>query len=716
MDIDRADPDFLKEVLDIWSSVLSVPAQEVSPDDDFFAAGGSSLLAARIQLLLRERLGVTVPLSRLLDAPTPRGMASLAAELPRVTAVETEAERDGDAPDRGRLGPLSSGQERLWFMHQLKPQSAFYNVPLAIRLRGELDLPALTAALDALLVRHEVLRTRITADEGHPVADIIDVQAELPLTDLSGLPGPDREREVTRLSEAAARLPFDLAAGPLLRSSLLRLSATEHVLVLVAHHIAYDAASQRILFDELTSAYRAARGGGAGVVAEPLPAQFGDFADWQRREAGSPAAARQLAYWKGVLADAPEASGLPPDHPRPSDPTFAGAVHRFALPQDLPPGVLALAREHRATPFMVLLAAFSSLLGAYSESEDVVIGVPAMNRGASRFQELIGFFINTLPLRCDLSGDPSFADLIDRVRETCISAYEHQDVPFEALVDHVRPRRDLSRAPIVQVLASWEEESAEPVFEGLETTVSGIPTQSSKLDLSLFLRATADGVSGAVEYATDLYDARTIGKFADGFVATLTAAVRAPHTKLSALPLLSAQERDHILHRWNPTPTPHTPTTIHDLITQQAHRTPNATAIHTPTHTLTYHQLLTQAHHLAATLQHHGTTPHHTIGILAPRTPHLITALLATLLTGAHYTPLDPDYPPQRLTHIINTTHITTLLTHPPHPHITTPHHTTTIPITTPHNPTHTYTPPTTHPHDLAYIIHTSGSTGTPKG
>ncbi|MEY9947172.1 amino acid adenylation domain-containing protein [Kitasatospora sp. GAS1066B] len=703
-------------VLEIWADILATTPDELSADDDFFDIGGSSLAAAGIQLLIRERLGVSVPLGRLLDGPTPRGMATAVTDARRTTgstdALATEPAAAPPGHTTGHPRGLSSGQERLWFLHRLMPESAFYHVPLTLRLAGELDVEALSAALDEVLQRHEVLRTAVVSEQGRPVAEVRHAQVGLPVIDLSSLPPDEREARLGQLTRDEALRPFDLTTGPMLRAGLLRLSPDDHLLVLVVHHIAYDGASQSILFRDLSHAYRRALGGHAPM--QPLPAQYGDYVEWQRSRRGSAQTDRQIEFWRERLDGTCDILALPTDRPRPAHQSFRGAVLRFALPADLSAAVLRLARAQRSTPFMLLLAAFSGVLGAYSGTEDVVIGVPAMSRGASEFQDLIGFFINTLPLRCDLSGDPSFAELLGRVRETCISAYEHQDVPFETLVEQLRPQRDLSRAPIVQVLASWEEEAPQPEFEGLQATLSSIRTDSTKLDLSLFLRPTANGIAGAFEYSTDLFDERTVQNFADSLVAALTAVVADPQTRLHEVPLLSAAERDRVLHHWNDTTTPTPTTTVHDLVITQAHRTPDATAVRTPTTTLTYRQLLDDAHHLAATLQHHGARPGTTIGILAPRTPQLVTALLATLITGAAYTPLDPEYPANRLHHMIQTSHITTVLTHHNHPHITDHFTGTLIPIDT-HHP-HTPTPTTTHPQDLAYTIYTSGSTGTPKG
>ncbi|MGW3962968.1 non-ribosomal peptide synthetase [Amycolatopsis sp. NPDC005003] len=698
-----------RRIAEIWASVLGIEMGEIADDDDFFELGGNSLLAARIQLLIAERFSVRVALDAILAAPTVREVAQLVAGQPRQSRPSPVPEVAEDEP-----GVLSPGQERLWFLRQLDPESPFYHVVPAIELRGELSVPALEAALLHVFTRHEVLRTVFPVANGSPVATVLPPGVVLQLLDLSGLPPSLRDGEVSRLQHDLAVRPFDLATGPITRTALVRLADDEHRLVVVVHHIAFDGASQGILMRDLTDAYRRYRAGSTDMPERPR-VQYQDFARWQRARLSGSGADEDIAFWTRRLAGAPAAIELPSDRPRPARQSFAGDLYQFSLPGEVRSGLPALCREHRVTPFMVLLTAFSVVLSAYGETKDVVVGAPAMSRGEQRFGDLIGFFINTIPLRCDLTGAPTFAELLRRVRETCFEAYAHQEIPFEKLVEALRPPRDPSRAPLVQVLMSWEDRQATPAFDNLRTKVYGVPTDTSKLDLSLFVQARPDVITATVEYATDLFDEATIRNLTSSFVSVLGAAVATPDRAVAELPLLSSAAQEQVLHGRHTTVVANGPANVAELVVRQAAVHPARVAVRAPGLELTYAQLLDEAHGMAATIQRHVPRPETPVGILARRSPQLVVAMLATLLAGHPYLPLDPEYPSRRLRYMIADSGTTVLLSDADHPGVTTGFAGATVPLVLGGADTG-FRPPGTHPGALAYLIYTSGSTGTPKG
>ncbi|MEY9946724.1 amino acid adenylation domain-containing protein [Kitasatospora sp. GAS1066B] len=714
-----------------WSEVLGIDT--IGVHDNFFHLGGHSLLATQVTSRLRRTLGVELPVRALFTAPTP---AQLAAVIEELESAETSRITPA-ARDRGPL-PLSFAQQRLWFLDQLDPARAEYLIPFALRITGPLDTDALRAALHGLVARHEVLRTRFTTGAEGP-AQLIDPPAEplpaepLPAEpllaeplladhDLRRLPDPaEREAAARRLVEAEACRPIELSTGPVLRTLLIRLAEQESILVVTVHHIAFDGWSVTVLSRELTELYAAAQQQRAAELPA-LPVQYADYAVWQREWLTGDTLEQQLAYWRGRLADI-EPLELPTDHRRPAQRTGEGATIAFAVPAELSERLRTTAAGHGASLFMTLLAAFQLLLARYSAQQDITVGTPIAGRNRAEVEEMIGFFVNTLVLRTDLSGDPTFAELLDRVKETALGAYEHQDLPFERLVEELAPQRDLSRNPLFQTLFVLQNVPDFDTWQLPGLTVAPIPltAKDAKFDLAMYLSETADGgLEGAIVYSTDLFEAPTMHRLAEHFQHLLTAATARPQTRLSELELLGAAERRRILVDWNDTATAYPDTaTLHSLFEERVACDPDATAVTCGEETLTYRQVNERANRLAHHLRGLDLTPDTPVGVCLERGPDLICALLGILKAGAAYLPLDPEHPAERLAYLVEDTATPLVITH------------TTLsdrlPPTTPRlaldadraalagqptgNPT-----PLAGPDDLCYLIYTSGSTGRPKG
>ncbi|WP_308477855.1 condensation domain-containing protein, partial [Myxococcus fulvus] len=622
------------------------------------------------------------------------------------------------SPRDARL-PLSFAQQRLWLIDQLQPGSAAYNVPLAIHLSGELSLPALQRALDALMERHESLRTSFALHDGQPF-QLIAPSLSLPLTcvDLRQVPVDEREERLTQLSEEAARLPFDLSQGPLIRVALLRADDRKHILLLTMHHIVSDGWSMDVLFRELNALYTAfVRDASAPLSA--LSIQYADFAVWQRQWLQGERLDAQLAYWKEQLAGAPPFLPLPTDFPRPAIQTFRGAVARRSLPLSLLDSLKRLSRKEGTTLFMTLLAGFQVLLRRYSGQTDISVGTPIANRNRAELEGLIGFFVNSLVMRTDVSGAPSFRELLRRVREVALGAYAHQDVPFEQVVEALQPERDPSYSPLFQVmfaLQSGVEQS--PPASALSMESRELRTHTSKFDLIVATVESPEGLDCAVEYNTDLFTPDTIHRMLGHFQTLLTAAAEQPDTRITALPLLTPPERNKVLLDWNKTATEFPRHgCIHELFSVQARATPHALAVRFADESLTYAQLEVQANQLAWHLQSLGVVPDTLVGIYLERSPSLIVAMLACLKAGGAYLPLDTSYPAERLSFmlrdarapiLITTQALSGKLSSESGVHVVALDTQAEVIARQPPR-----APPTsTQPSHLAYAIYTSGSTG----
>ncbi len=460
--------------------------------------------------------------------------------------VMPEPEVVAESVDSSYEFPVTFAQQRLWFLDRLQPGDATYLVPWSYRLRGVLDTRALEQALDTIEQRHEVLRTTFTERDGEPLQVVHSSRSNpLPLIDLGAAAEPEQQARAFIAQEKAN--PFDLAAGPLFRKFLLRLGAQDHVLFLTLHHIISDAWSNGVLARELVSLYRAFASGGHPNLAD-LAIQYGDYAVWQRQFLSGPTLARQVAYWKHKLEGAPAVLDLPVDHPRPAVQSFRGARKQHDLPKGLAASLTALSREQNVTMFMVLLGGFSVMLGRYAGQDEVVVGSPIAGRNRVEIENLIGFFVNTLVLRTSLEGNPTFRELLGRVRETTMEAYAHQDLPFEKLVEELQPERDLSRNPLFQVMLAFQNAGAgELQLAGLEATPFGAGAQTSKFDLTLFATEHPGGLRLTFEYNTDLFEAATIDRMLVHLETLLASAAEAPNTRVGELRMLPEAEQTALL-------------------------------------------------------------------------------------------------------------------------------------------------------------------------
>ncbi|HEY0019293.1 MAG TPA: amino acid adenylation domain-containing protein, partial [Longimicrobium sp.] len=703
---------------DVFADLLRV--ERVGIRAGFFELGGHSLLATRVVSRIRETLGVELPLRALFEGPTVAELAERVeavrrASQPRLQPV-VRAERTGPLP-------LSFAQERLWFLDQLEARSAFYNLPDARRLSGALDVAALEQALGEVVRRHDSLRTTFTEASGGPVQVIAPFGGfVLPVEDLSGLDDDAREADVLRrVAEDAAR-PFDLSAGPLFRASLLRLASDEHVLLICMHHIVSDGWSMGVLFRELAALYGAAVAGTASPLAE-LPVQYADYAVWQRRHLRGEALDRQLGYWTQRLAGAPALLELPTDRPRPAVQSYRGAHEPVALSPALLHRLEALGRREGATLYMVLLGAFQVLLGRYAGSEDVVVGTPIAGRTRREVEELIGFFVNTLVLRTDLGGDPSFREVLRRVRDVTLGAYEHQEVPFERLVAELQPERSLSHAPLFQVMFILQNaDGSGGGLPGLRTRPVEAGADSAKYDLTLALAADEDGFRGVLGYSTELFDRATVRRMLGHLERVLEQVSDDADVRISGLRLLDAAERRTVVEDWNPAIVPDpADACIHQRFQAQAARTPGAVALVSEDEEIGYGALNARANRLAHHLARRGVGPETRVGICLERGPEMVVAILAVLKAGGAYVPLDPAYPAERLSYMLADCGASVLLTQAALRGALSASASVQvvdvdaaraeIAAESAENPERGVPP-----RALAYVIYTSGSTGRPKG
>jgi amino acid adenylation domain-containing protein len=625
-------------------------------------------------------------------------------------------------PREGRL-PLSFAQERLWFIDRLESGSAFYNIPVTWRLGGVLDEAALERALGEIVRRHDSLRTVFTEADGSPVQVIAPFGGfALPVEDLSGLSEADREAAVGRRAGEEARRAFGLAAGPLFRAALLRLGAEDHVLLLSMHHIVSDGWSMGVLYRELSALYAAYREGGESPLPE-LPVQYADYAVWQREQLAGDALDRQLAHWRERLAGAPELLELPTDHPRPPVQTFRGAHARIELSLALLERLEALGRSEGATLSMTLMGAFQVLLSKYSGSDDIVVGSPSAGRTRKEIEEMIGFFVNTLVLRTDLSGDPSFREVLRRVREATLGAHDHQEVPFERLVAELRPQRSLSHSPLFQVMFALQNAVDRGVaLPGLEASEVEAELASVKFDLFLTAKVTARGLSVRLTYSTDLFERGTAVRMLGHLEGVLEQVAADADVRLSRLELLGEAERVLVLEEWNRTDAEYpADRCIHQLVEAQAARTPGAVAVVCEGQALRYAELNARANRLAHYLRRRGVGPEVRVGICLERSLEMVVALLAVLKAGGAYVPLDPAYPAERLAFTLADSATSVLLTQEklrsllvtePGVHVVVEEEAREeIADQSAEN-----VESRVGPRNLAYLIYTSGSTGIPKG
>jgi amino acid adenylation domain-containing protein len=700
---------------EIWSEVLGL--ERVGVTDSFFALGGHSLLAIQLISRIRGAFGIDLELRSLFERPT---IAGLAEEIERRLGTGSQF----SSPPIERLprngpAPLSFAQQRLWILDHLTPGHPVYNIPFAITIRGALNIAALSASLNEIVKRHEVLRARVIISNGQPqqaIAPALDIP--LPLVDLSNLSYAERYTNARRLATEEGSRQFDLSTGPLLRASLFKLAADEHVLVLTVHHIVFDGWSLEILLRELAAFYKDFSIGNRSTLPE-LPIQYADYASWQRDWLRGDVLERQLGFWRERLKGAPPGLNLPSRQARPAVQTFIGGRLPFALSTDLYERLKTLTRNERATLFMTLLAGFKALLYRYTGETDVMVGTVVAGRNWIETEKLIGFFVNTLVLRTDFSADPSFRTILSRVREVLLEAYAHQDIPFEKVVEELQPERNLSQSPLFQVLFAFHHESASALeVSGLSMDLDQLDTHATKFDLYLSITRSAEGLSGILEYNLDLFDQVTMKRLLEHYRYLLEGTAANPALPISRQPLLLPEEQE-MLKQWNDTAADHPRTqSIHGLFERQAQRTPDALALVWGSERITYRDLDQRANQVAHRLQSLGVGPEVVVAVFMDRTPELVVALLAILKAGGAYLPLDPAYPKERIRFMMEDVNAQVLLTEE-HLRYSLPENNATVLL--PNAPGENRSedenapPCAAGPQNLAYLIYTSGSTGRPK-
>ncbi|MEM7410828.1 MAG: amino acid adenylation domain-containing protein [Myxococcota bacterium] len=714
-----------QKLAEIFADVLG--ESRISATASFFELGGHSLLATRAVSRIREAFSTELPLAALFEEPTVRGLAPRLAEgegaaLPPLERVP----RDGPLP-------VSFAQRRMWLLDRLEPEGrAAYAIPMAARVRGPLDVDAFSRSIDALVQRHETLRTVFATDaSGEPVQVIQDARTAAPVRvasiDLRGLEGQEQQDAIAQELASRTLIPFDLAEGPLLRVALLQVGSEEHVLLAVCHHVIFDAWSRGVLLRELSLLY-AALSHGAPIPLEPLEMQYADFAAWQRGWLSGERLEAERDYWRRALAGAPGLLSLPADRPRPSRPTHRGDRVLLRVPSETSQALSDLASREGATPFMVMLAAFQVLLGRLTGRDDLVVGSPIANRRQQDLEGLLGFFSNTVVLRTDLSGRPTFRDLLGRVRRTALDAYAHQDLPFEELVEILPVERDLSANPLFQVVFTLRNTPRDPVaFEGLSFEPVGAEVPTSKFDLTVLLEETEGGLLGNFEFATDLFERETVEGWRDAYVRLLDAIVADPDARVRDLPTgLPASLRPDPSERPGSAVRALRPDeTLADRFHLRARQQPDAPAVglagESPVETsfLSYGELERRANQLARTLRERGVRAEDRVGLCAERGVHEWVGMLAAWKLGAAYVPLDPSFPEERLAWMVESSRVEWVMTAGAAAADALPAGVTTLALTDPANYAASSEPLDAPPggaEGSAYVLYTSGSTGRPKG
>ncbi|MEW5925951.1 MAG: non-ribosomal peptide synthase/polyketide synthase [Gemmatimonadota bacterium] len=631
----------------IWAAVLGV--ETVGIHDDFFALGGHSLLGARVVSRIRVAFEVELPLRALFEAPT---VAELAGRVEALRGdgsalVAPPVER---AARSGPL-PLSFAQQRLWVVDQLDPGSPAYNMPLALRLRGALDAAVLRACVGELVRRHEALRTVFREHGGSPVQVVRPpAGVELPVLDLRGLPEEAREGRARRLAEEEALRPFDLARGPLLRGTLLRLGAEDHVLCFTMHHVVGDGWSTEIMVRELSALYGAFGRGEASPLPE-LPVQYADFAVWQREWLGGETLEAQVGFWRERLRGAPPLLEVPLDRPRTLARDARAGSHGFTLSPEVARRLRALSRREGATLFMTALAGWQALLARYAGQDDVVVGTPVAGRTRVETEGVVGFFVNMLALRADLGGEPTWTELLGRVREETLGAYAHQDLPFERLVDELGVERSLAHTPLFQVVFALGRSAPGDhlALGGLEIERFAAGGEAAKFDLDLRLAEEGERLGGTLLFRESLFEAATAARMAGHLEVLLGAMAADPARRLSEVSLLLGAERAQVLAASRGEAVGRPPACVHELFAEQAARTPDRTAVAGAGGTLSYADLERRSNRLAHRLRALGVGPEVRVGVCLERTPELVVGVLGVLKAGGAYVPLDPSYPAERL-------------------------------------------------------------------
>ncbi|WP_223153698.1 non-ribosomal peptide synthetase [Bradyrhizobium japonicum] len=634
----------------IWAELLGV--ERIGRNDHFFELGGHSLLAVQMSSRLSQAVGVELPLSTLFARPV---LSDLAASIVELLSCSGPQELPSIAAvSRHEPLVLSFAQQRLWFLAQLNEGSTNYHIPLALRLRGMLDRSAWQRSLNRLFARHEALRSVFVATQGKPRVEVLPPDAGLPIVEHDLRERSDAEAAFLDLCHEEGRTPFDLARGPLIRGRLIRTADEEHVFLLTQHHIVSDGWSMGVLLRELSQLYRAFQAGQDDPLP-PLAIQYPDYAAWQRQWLSGERLQQQAQYWRSALAGTARLV-LPTDHARPAQQSFAAAAVPITVDADLTRELKRLSLQHGSTLFMTVLAAWAAVLSRLSGQDDLVIGVPSANRGHREIEELIGFFVNTLALRLDLSGKPRVSELLERTRRTVLAAQEHQDLPFEQVVEIVQPPRALDHTPLFQVMLAWENNAVGPLdLPGLSVEAAGEEIDQAKFDLELSLGEHGEEIAGTLGYATALFDQATIERQRGYLLALLRAMAADAQQEVHRIELLSTAERTYLLEELNRTAAPYpAERCIHELFEVQVHKAPDAVAVVCEDERLSYAELNARANRLAHHLIALGVRPDQPVAICVERSPMMVVGLLAILKAGGSYMPLDPAYPSARLHQVLD--------------------------------------------------------------
>ncbi len=705
----------------IYAEVLSV--EKVGVMHNFFELGGHSLLATQLISRVNKTFDVEVPLKALFEGPTVSQLA-LIVDGAKLQAKGFKAPKMVPVSRDQKL-PLSFAQQRLWFLDQLEPNSPFYNLPETYTISGPLQVEILEQAINAIIERHETLRTTFHKQEGEPVQTIHDsLKIKIQVTDLRDLPEAEKEKQVQTLVQREALTPISLDTLPLFSLSLIQTAPEEHVIILILHHIISDNWSSQIMMAEMAALYNAFKNDEPNPLP-PMALQYADFAYWQRNWLSGEVLQKQIDFWKQTLADVPPALNLPFDRPRPAVQTYNGAYVEFALSPETSKALEQLSKQEGVTLFMTLLAAFQAVLHLYSGQKDILVGTPIANRNHPEIEGIIGFFVNTLVMRGDLSGNPTFRQLVARTRETALNAYAFQDLPFEKIVDAVQPERDMSHSPLFQVMFALQTGGKRSIPTSRKSELRLAPLQAhsntAKFDLTLFMVESADRLSGAMEYNTDLFDRETILKLNERFIRLCDSVISNPDEAIGSVDILVSGEKQLLLEGWNGKATARVFTeTIVSIFEAQAARRPEETAIEFSGERWTYDQLNQEANRLAHYLLEQGLKSDTFTAICLERSPQLIVAVLAILKAGGAYVPIDPSYPAERIEYILQDSDARLLLTQE-----------SLLPLFTSYGGSGicleqvqeaVQVRPDSNPgididdDHLAYMIYTSGSTGKPKG
>jgi amino acid adenylation domain-containing protein/non-ribosomal peptide synthase protein (TIGR01720 family) len=728
-----------ENLVEIWSQLLGL--ERVGVFDNFFELGGHSLLATQVISRIRTHFKIDMPLRNIFESPT---ISALSEHIEKNKLDQQRIEAPPIVPVTrdGTLIPLSFAQQRLWFLDQLEPNSSFYNLPESVKLRGRVNIELLERSLNEIVRRHESLRTIFKVVDGQPVQWILpELTIQIPIINLECLQPSKREAEALRLAGEEIQKPFNLEVGPLLRVAILRLTEFEHIALFTMHHIIGDAWSSQVLVQELTAIYSAFTIEKPSPLEE-LPLQYADYAHWQRNWLKDEILEEQVNYWKQQLAGLPPVLELATDRPRPSVQTFNGAFYSFLIPEKNSEQIRKLSQQKGVTLFMLMLAAFQTLLYRYTSQEQLAIGTPIANRNRGEIENLIGFFVNTLVLNADFSSDPTFVEFLEQVKGRTLGAYAHQDIPFEMVVDALKPERNLSHSPLFQVMFTLQNSgtrvngSISPQEGGLSISPLEIHSGTSKFDLTLFLLDEADRISGVLEYNTDLFNANTIDRMIGHFRMILEGITLNPDQKIWMLPLLTNAEKEQVIHQWNDTVV-QIPDNLfaHNLFEEQVSRNPDSVAVSQlfisgrkilSKREISFLELNQKTNQLANYLVRLGIGPDKLVGICLERSIDLVVSILGVLKAGGAYIPLDPTYPPDRLKYMIEDSRVSVLITqeillerldHEEPKAISAPtiicidRDWFTIEVENNFNIINSLTQ-----ENLAYVIYTSGSTGKPKG